>query len=440
MATFLATRKILYIFAPRKPKNKNMANKNLKVGQIYFISEKRGENPKLGAKLLSDGRESLFLEYYFGYKMVYSNEADQMQPKKKRRRENLKIFLWHKPRTPEQRTDNKEAMALAEAIRRKKADEMEEPDGQIRLRAKKHDENFFDYFQQYIDKYTKADIRVIQMAFNRFKSFLSETPEYKMFENGIKANQIDCEMIEAFTEYLQATSRGYGAKSIYQRFKKVIRAAVANDVMVKNPCINKQGQPISIMVDEGAIVKDVLSPDEIRRLVATHYDGENTATRNAFLFSLNTGMRWCDVKDLTFGDFDFSNRIFSYNQNKTKGHSAKSVVTLPLTDALLGLMGDEPEKRSKSDLVFALPSHTMALKMLRKWVQLAEIDKHVTFHCARHSFGTNMAATAARQGLSIRVVQEMMGHSNLRYTEMYTRVLDDQKQAAMAELSKIMEG
>ena len=146
------------------------------------------------------------------------------------------------------------------------------------------------------------------------------------------------------------------------------------------------------------------------------------------------------MKDLTFGDFDFSNKIFSYNQNKTKGHSAKSVVTLPLTDTLLGLMGDEPEKRSKADLVFALPSHTMALKMLRKWVQLAGIDKHVTFHCARHSFGTNMAATAARQRLSIRVVQEMMGHSNLRYTEMYTRVLDDQKQAAMAELSKIMEG
>ncbi len=418
------------------------------------IEKKRKQNPKLEQRLLLDGQISLYLEYYLGRKsepvldeygdpVLYESGKMAGTPKYRvkhiRRKENLNLYLVEKPRTPIDRQHNKETLQLAERIRYEREQELQEQGDGYKVR-KKTTLDFFDYFQQYIDKYTKADIKVIKMAFRRFKSFLSETPEYKMYENGIKANQVDSEMIEAFTEYLQATSRGYGAKSIYQRFKKVIRAAVANDVMVKNPCINKQGQPISIMVDEGAIVKDVLSPDEIRRLISTHYDGENTAARNAFLFSLNTGMRWCDVKDLTFGDFDFSNKIFSYNQNKTKGHSAKSVVTLPLTDALLGLMGDEPEKRSKSDLVFDLPSHTMALKMLRKWVQLAEIDKHVTFHCARHSFGTNMAATAARQGLSIRVVQEMMGHSNLRYTEMYTRVLDDQKQAAMAELSKIMEG
>lgn len=417
----------------------HMEKKNLKTGQCYWLSEKRGENPKLGAKVLSDGRVSLFLEYYFGYEKVYNNAADAMQPKIRRRRENLKIFGWYKPRTPEQRAENKEAMALAEAIRRKKADEMEEPDGQIRLR-KKHNEDFFNFFEKYIADYKKADIRVIEMAFRRFKAFLGDTPGYEMYKNGIRGDQIDCDMIEAFTEYLQETSRGYGAKSIYQRFKKVVRAAVADGTMSKNPCIDRQGQNISITIDEGAIVKDVLSPEEIRRLVATHYDGENTATRNAFLWSLNTGMRWCDVKDLTFGDFDFSNKIFSYNQNKTKGHSAKSVVTLPLTDVLLGLMGERPDTRDKADLVFSLPSHTGALKALRKWVSLAGIDKHVTFHCARHSFGTNMAATAAQQGLSIRVVQEMMGHSNLRYTEMYTRVIDEQKKAAMAELSKIMEG
>lgn len=432
--------KIMCIFAPRNQNKNIMASKTSKAGKCYFISEKRGENPKLGAKVLTDGRESLFLEFYFGFEKVYDNDTDQMKPKVKRRREMLKMYLWHNPRTPDERLHNKETIAQADAIRRKRADEMDEPESKVRLVTKKRDEDFFDYFQRYIDNYTKADVRVIQMAFNRFKLFLSDTPEYRMFENGIKANQIDSDMISDFTEYLQANCRGYGAKSIYQRFKKVIRAAVADDTMRKNPCIDKQGQNISITVDEGAIVKDVLSPEEIKRLIATHYTGENTATRNAFLFSLHTAMRWCDVKTLTFGDFDFSNKTFSYNQNKTKGHSRKSVVTLPLTETLLGLMGEKPEARNKSDLVFQLPSHTMALKVLRKWVDLAGIDKHVTFHCARHSFGTNMAATAARRGLSIRVVQEMMGHSNLRYTEMYTRVLDAQKEAAMTELSKMMEG
>lgn len=415
-----------------------MSKKDLKVGQCYIISQGREENPKLGAKLLSDGRESLFLDYYFGFTMVYSNTLDKMVPKKQKRRESLSLYLWHSPRTPQQRQENKETLALADKIRRNRANDLAEPEKKVELQTKKADVNFLDYVQEYIDSYSKADVRVIQMALNRFKNFLRDTPEYSTFAGFIKPNQIDCDMIEAFTEYLQHTSTGEGAKTIYQRFKKVIRYAVANDVMRKNPCINKQGQNITIKVDDGALIKDVLSPEEIKMMIDTHYPKENLQVRNAFLFSLNTGMRWCDVRDLTFGQFDFTNKTFAYNQNKTKGHSTKSNVSLPLTDTLLGLMGEQPEARGKDELVFGLPSHTMALKALRRWTMFAGIDKHITFHCARHSFGTNMASTAAQKGFSIRLVQDLLGHSSLRYTERYTRVVDEQKKQAMAELSKMM--
>ena len=123
---------------------------------------------------------------------------------------------------------------------------------------------------------------------------------------------------------------------------------------------------------------------------------------------------------------------------KTKGHSKRSSVTLPIPDALLELIADKMADAKKDDLVFHLPSHTMCLKALRTWTKKAGIDKHITWHCARHSFGTNMAATAAQKGFSVRVVQEMMGHSNLQYTERYTRVVNEQKRTAMAELSKMM--
>lgn len=415
-----------------------MSKKELTAGQCYIISKNREENPKLGAKLLSDGRESLFLDFYFGFTMVYSSTQDKMVPKKQKRRESLNLYLWHSPRTPQQRQENKETLALADKIRRNRANDLAEPEKKVELQTKKADVNFLDYVQEYIDSYSKADVRVIQMALNRFKNFLRDTPEYSTFAGFIKPNQIDCDMIEAFTEYLQHTSTGEGAKTIYQRFKKVIRYAVANDVMRKNPCINKQGQNITIKVDDGALIKDVLSPEEIKMMIDTHYPKENLQVRNAFLFSLNTGMRWCDVRDLTFGQFDFTNKTFAYNQNKTKGHSTKSNVSLPLTDTLLALMGEHPEARGKDELVFALPSHTMALKALRRWTMFAGIDKHITFHCARHSFGTNMASTAAQKGFSIRLVQDLLGHSSLRYTERYTRVVDEQKKQAMAELSKMM--
>ncbi len=418
------------------------------------LENKSKDNPRLEQRLLADGQISLYLEYYLGRKsepvldefgepVLYESGKMAGTPKFKvkhiRKKENLNLYLVATPKTPIDRNHNKETLQLAKKIRQEREQALLEDSEGYRLKKEQKQVNFLDYMQDYINNYTKADVRVIQMALNRFKNFLRDTPEYTIFADVIKPNQIDCEMMEAFTEYLQHTSTGEGAKTIYQRFKKVIRFAVANDVMRKNPCINKQGQNITIKVDDGALVKDVLSPDEIKMLVNTHYPKENTQVRNAFLFSLNTGMRWCDVRDLTFGSFDFANKTFAYNQNKTKGHSTKSNVSLPLTDNLLALMGEQPESRGKKELVFALPSHTMALKALRRWTKFAGIDKHITFHCARHSFGTNMASTAAQKGFSIRVVQDMLGHSSLRYTERYTRVVDEQKKQAMAELSKIMK-
>lgn len=414
--------------------------KDLKVGESCIISNDRQANPKLGAKLLSDGRASLFLDYYFGFTMVYSESQDKMVPKKQKRRESLNLYLYSNPRTPQQRQENKETLALADKIRRGKANAIEDEDKKEALKKKKVSINFLVFFQEYLDAYTKKDVRMIQIALQRFKDFLRDTPEYSIYEQKIKPEQITSEMVEAFTEYLQSRSVGEGAKSIYQRFKKVYKAcAIKCNINYQRPFVNEEGKSITITIDEDAIVKDFLSPEEERQLMATHYTGENPEIRNAFIFCLYTGMRFCDVRDLTFGDIDFANRLLTYEQNKTKGHSKHSSVTLPVSDALLELMGEQPEARDKGELVFTLPSHTMCLKALRRWTKRAGIDKHITWHCARHSFGTNMAATAAQKGFSIRVLQEMMGHSSLKYTERYVRVMSEQKKAAMAELSKMME-
>lgn len=418
------------------------------------LEKKSKENPKLEQRVLADGRISLYLEFYdgrtsepvldeCGEPVLYESGEMAGTPKYKvkhiRHKESLNLYLIAKPRTPIERQQNKDTMALAEKIRFERQQEQLEGDKGYRLK-KDAKVDFLVYFQEYLEAYTKKDVRMIQIALQRFKDFLRDTPEYSKYLRGIKPQQIDNEMVEAFTEYLQGRSKGEGAKSIYQRFKKVYKScAVKCNINYQRPFLNADGKNITIKVDESAIVKDFLSPEEERLLISTHYTGENPEIRNAFIFCLYTGMRFCDVKDLTFGNIDIPNKLLTYEQNKTKGHSAHSSVSLPLTDDLLELMGDIPEGE-KDTHIFKLPSHTMCLKALRRWVKRAGIDKHITWHCARHSFGTNMAATAAQKGISIRVVQEMMGHSSLNYTERYTRVVDEQKKKAMAELSKLMEG
>lgn len=397
--------------------------KNLRADNTYIISQDTTDNPKLGAKVLLDGRESLFLDYYFGYTMVYSDKHDKMVSKKYRKREYLTLYLWQAPRTPLERQQNREVLELAKKIRFEKGQELLENTEGYRLK-KNNDIDFLEYFRQYIGNYTKKDIRMLEVAYKRFVDFLNETPEYKKYSKMIKAELIDKDMVMAFVEYLQSRSIGEGARSFYARFKKVIKHAVEHDVLRKDPCVG-----VSIKVDDQQLRKDVLSQEEIKLLIKTYCENENPNIRRAFIFCLYTGIRFCDVKDLTFANVDYSNKLLKFEQNKTKGHSASSGVVIPLNDGLLKLIG-EPESDNRNELIFPLPSHTMCLKALRRWTKRAGINKHITWHCARHSFAVNIL----NNGANIKTVASLLGHSGLKHTEKYTRAIDSLKQDAINSL------
>lgn len=397
--------------------------KNFRADNTYLISNDTTDNPKLGAKVLSDGRESLFLDYYLGYTMVYSEKHDRMVARKDRKREYLSLYLWQAPRTPLERQQNKETLELAKKIRFEKGQEVLLSIEGYRLK-KERDINFLDYYQDYINKYTRKDIRMVKNSLDCFKAFLSETPEYNKFSKTIKPEQIDKDMVMAFVEYLQSYYNGETPKAYYARFKKVILHAVEHDIISKNPC-NK----ISIKIDDGQLKKDVLSQDEILLLLSSKHQDENPNIRRAFIFCLYTGIRFCDVKDLTFANVDYSNKLLKFEQNKTKGHSASSGVVIPLNDGLLKLIG-EPESDNRNELIFPLPSHTMCLKALRRWTKRAGINKHITWHCARHSFAVNIL----NNGANIKTVASLLGHSGLKHTEKYTRAIDSLKQDAINSL------
>ena len=407
---------------------KSMAQKkDIRSDNTYLISQDTTDNPKLGAKILSDGRESLFLDYYFGYQMVYSEKLDKQVAKKDRKREFLKLYLWQAPRTPLERQQNKETLELAKKIRFERGQELLESVEGYRLK-KERNINFLEYFQSYIDKYTKKDIRMLDVALKRFIDFLNDTPEYNKYAKRIKPEQITKDMVEAFTEYLQGRSVGEGAKSIYARFKKVIKYAIEHDVMLKNPCTG-----ISIKVDDQQLKKEVLSPEEIQQLIATHYEHENPNIRRAFIFCLYCGLRYCDVKDLTFANVDFSNKLLMFEQNKTKGHSASSGVVIPLNDGILKLIGKPSSPDKRDEVIFPLPSYEMCLKALGRWVKRAGINKHISWHCARHSFAVNIL----NNGANIKTVASLLGHSGLKHTEKYTRAIDSLKQEAINSLPEL---
>ena len=98
---------------------------------------------------------------------------------------------------------------------------------------------------------------MMQIAFSSFKDFLKE--QYPLYEYNIKPEFITKDMMVLFVDYLQSRSVGEGAKSIYQRFKKVIRYAIEHDVILKDPC-----KEVIRKVDNPMLRKDVLSLEKIQ--------------------------------------------------------------------------------------------------------------------------------------------------------------------------------
>lgn len=401
--------------------------KNYRADNTYIISTDSTDNPKLGAKVLADGRESLFLDFNFGYSMEVSQKTGEKYAKKERKREYLKLYLWQAPRNPMERQQNKEMLELAKKIRFERGQQLLDSVEGYRLK-KDREINFLDWMMSYYENYTKKDKRHIKRAHDCFVDFLTVTPEYSKYAKNIKPQQLTKDMMIAFTEYLQNRFVGEGPHTLYARFKKMIKFAVEHDVLRKDPC-----KGVIIQIDNGILKKEWLSLEEVQQLIATHYDGESDNIRRAFIFCLYCGLRWCDVKDLTFANVDFSNRVLKFEQNKTKGHSSASGVTIPLNDGLLSLIGTPSKDGNRDEVIFPLPSHTMCLKALRHWVERAGINKHITWHCARHTFAVNIL----NNGANIVTVASLLGHSGLKHTEKYTRAVDKLKQDAINSLPEL---
>ena len=400
------------------------------------LENKTKDNPKLEQRLLADGQISLYLEYYlgrvsepvldeFGEPVLYESGKMAGTPKFKvkhiRRKENLNLYLVAKPRTPIDRNHNAQTLQLAEKIRFERQQELLSQEKGYRI-TKKTKVNLLEYFADFADRANVADKLVLVGALRNFKDFLKE--EYPQFANRIEAKNLSKEMIQKFVYYLEDNHKGQGAETYYKRFKRMVNYAVEQGEIAKSPC-----KGITTAKLDDVLAKDILSQEEMQLLFSTHYEGQNTEIRRAFAMTCLTGIRRCDIVRLKYSDVDYSNRVLTFRQSKTEGHSSKSGVTTPLNDALLSLIGTKPDD-APDDFIFHLPSETMCLKALRSWTKKAGINKHITWHCGRHSFATALLSN----GSNIKVVSSLLGHSTLRFTEVYVRAVDKLKEEAINSL------
>jgi len=364
-------------------------------------------------KQTRNGTISLYLEIYKGY-------AETKDGKRKpiRDYEYLDLYLIDKPSNPIDKQQNKENLKLAESIKAKR--ELEIKNGTYGFTNEfKKQTNFIEYFRNLVNKKeTKGNLGNWYSTQIHLENYAGSNVTFK---------DIDLQFAEGFKEYLNKAKRKDGKPlannsraSYFAKFRAALNEAVKEKIIYGNPAV-ETGNYKTIESQ-----REYLTLDELRKLAQTEcrYD----VLKRAFLFSCLTGLRWSDINNLKWNDVQQINNScrIHFKQQKTKGQQYLDI-NQQARELMQGI--GKPDER-----VFIGLNYSSYMNVaLQMWILKAGITKQITFHCARHTF----AVLQLTLGTEIYTLSKMLGHSELKTTQIYAKIVDEKIKEAVNKIPDI---
>ena len=218
------------------------------------------------------------------------------------------------------------------------------------------------------------------------------------------------DFIREFAAYLTA-ERGLKNATIWLNcmwLKGVVMRAHYNGLIPRNPFAQFH---ISPNVKE----REYLTEDEIKRIMAHEFDNPTLAlVRDLFIFACFTALSFVDMKELT------TDEIVEVNGEKwilSKRHKTNVPFQVKLLDIPLQII-ERYKYLSEDRLVFGKINYWTMCKQLKKVMAECGIEKQISYHCGRHTFGT----LALSKGMPIESVSRVLGHTNIVTTQIYAKI------------------
>lgn len=269
---------------------------------------------------------------------------------------------------------------------------------------------------------------VISRGYNnrQVKAAMTQLKEYADSDI-ITPKEITTTFCHSFLNYLKKKYTGNTPSLYFKLFKAFLDYCSEKGLISSNPAVGLRCAKCN------ATTKNILTHNEIKKM--SHTPCRHEEVKRAFLFSCFSGLRWCDIIKLRHSDIDYAHNELTITQQKVSGNSSKALLHLFLNDSAIKLLNAKHHKRNDDGKVFMLPSHVHALKILREWTGTAGINKHITFHCGRHTFITLLIST----GADIKTVSSLAGHSNIKQTETYIHTIEENKRKAVNNMPQLPE-
>ena len=171
--------------------------------------------------------------------------------------------------------------------------------------------------------------------------------------------------------------------------------------------------------------REFLNIEELRRLEQYYEITTNENHRKVlkyFLFSCYTGLRFTDVVNLKYANIQGG-------LIRLVMHKTKEDIFIPLSDKAKKLIGNG----NADEKVFDTVSNQKTNKTLKKIMNITGIQKHISFHCARHTFAT----ISLTIGIPVEVVQKLLGHKDIRDTLIYAKIVPTVQQKEMEKWNRM---
>lgn len=367
--------------------------------------KKNKEAIRLRTKKLSNGNLSLYLDYYKDGVREY---------------EFLKLYLVPE-RTPADKIQNEGTMRTANLIKAGKIISTQNEEHGLKDDSKGN-MNFLEFMKGQVDEYSEKGCVA-------YSESVSATIEHLKAYKGdkIKLKNVNRAYLKGFIEYLDKVKSkrnkplSEASKALYYDVVSIaLNKAVKNELITTNPAskIGSDERP-----QQGEATKQYLTFDEVKAMIEAPC--AHDSIKRAFLFACFCGLRYSDVKNLTWG------KILKVGDNayqvEIRQQKTGETLYLPLSDNALAWLPDRGNAKD-SEVVFCLPtSPTTIEKHLGLWAKAAGVKKHVTFHVSRHTNATLMLYF----GADIYTVSKLLGHTNVRTTQVYAKIVDESKRKAV---------
>ena len=348
------------------------------------------------------GRIYFYTDIFYGY--VIDKDGKK---KPKRKRKSLELSYPVNCTNPFDRKQKKEAIRLADLKVLKLETEFHSDKAGLG-KSYMSETNFFEFFENHLN-----NTKMTMNNRNGYENVISKLIAYRGRYTLI--NQVDYEYCKGFGQFLVNGTKKDGnplssstIDSYYKKLTIICKELVSQGILKNNPAIAVKLPKVTHKR------KEVLSKEEIKLLMDV--DCKIKVLKQYFIFSIFTGIDNATCQELRWKNYVVEDGIHKLKFTRTKTNHSYG---FPLSENAVDWLNKFDRKSDDDKIFIGLTYGGHQNNILLFWLKDVGIKKHITPHCARHTFAYHYY----KKTKDLFTVMNIMAHKDVSTTQRYLRSL-----------------